>query len=132
MLTHIVIWKYRRRYQQATREEHVERLRSLRSVVPGIESLSVGFDTVICRAHTTLDWWQSFAIAGCWTPTPFIQITLRSPSLVAASAIWLPQSILRTEGSAGILPRFTGIFRVLRTREQGCCEPPTEMSVAPL
>ena len=46
MLTHIVVWKYRTDVPQATREDHVERLSSLRSIVPGIESLSVGFDTL--------------------------------------------------------------------------------------
>jgi len=46
MLTHIVVWKYRADVPQATREDHVEGLRSLRSIVPGIESLSVGFDTL--------------------------------------------------------------------------------------
>ena len=44
MLTHIVVWKYRADVPQTTREDHVERLRSLGSIVPGIESLSVGFD----------------------------------------------------------------------------------------
>jgi len=44
MLTHIVVWKYRSDTSQDTRDEHVERLRSLRSVVPGIESFSVGVD----------------------------------------------------------------------------------------
>ena len=54
MLTHIVIWKYRPDTTHATREEHVARLRSLRSVVPGIESLSVGFDTVhLPRSYDT-------------------------------------------------------------------------------
>ena len=46
MLTHIVVWKYRADVPQTTREDHVERLSSLRSIVPGIESLSVGFDTL--------------------------------------------------------------------------------------
>ena len=46
MLTHIVVWKYRADVPQTTREDHVERLRSLRFIVPGIESLSVGFDTL--------------------------------------------------------------------------------------
>ena len=46
MLTHLVVWKYRADVPQATREDHAERLRSLRSIVPGIESLSVGFDTI--------------------------------------------------------------------------------------
>ncbi len=46
MLTHIVVWKYRAETSQATRDEHLARLRSLSSVVPGIESLSVGVDTL--------------------------------------------------------------------------------------
>jgi hypothetical protein len=46
MLTHMVVWKYRPDVPQATREDHVDRLRSLRSIVPGIEELSVGFDTL--------------------------------------------------------------------------------------
>jgi hypothetical protein len=44
MLTHIVIWKYRAEVPQATREEHVTKLRSLSSLVREIESFSVGFD----------------------------------------------------------------------------------------
>jgi len=44
MLTHIVIWKYRAEVPQTTREEHVTKLRSLSSLVPEIESFSVGFD----------------------------------------------------------------------------------------
>ena len=67
MLTHIVIWKYRADTSQAAREEHVARLRSLSSVVSGIESFSVGFDTLhlprsydtglvaIFRDHAALD-----------------------------------------------------------------------------
>ncbi len=46
MLTHIVVWKYRAETPQAIRDEHLARLRSLSSVVPGIESLSVGVDTL--------------------------------------------------------------------------------------
>jgi len=46
MLTHIVIWKYRADVAQSVREDHVAQLRSLHAVVPGIESLEVGFDTV--------------------------------------------------------------------------------------
>lgn len=54
MLTHIVIWKYRADVPQATRDEHVARLRSLNSVVPGIESFSVGFDTLkLPRSYDT-------------------------------------------------------------------------------
>ena len=46
MLTHIVVWKYRGDVPQGTREEHRARLRSLIAIVPGIESLSVGSDTL--------------------------------------------------------------------------------------
>ena len=46
MVTHIVVWKYRADVPQADREEHQAQLRSLRNVVPGIESLTVGFDFV--------------------------------------------------------------------------------------
>ena len=54
MLTHIVVWKYRADVSQATREDHVARLRSLRSIVPGIESLDVGFDTLhLPRSYDT-------------------------------------------------------------------------------
>ena len=44
MVTHIVVWKYRADVPQADREEHQAQLRSLRNIVPGIESLTVGFD----------------------------------------------------------------------------------------
>lgn len=54
MLTHIVVWKYRADVPLAAREEHVAGLRSVSSVVPGIESLSVGFDTVhLARSYDT-------------------------------------------------------------------------------
>lgn len=54
MLTHVVVWKYRGDTSQATREEHVARLRSLISVVSGIESFSVGFDTMhLPRSYDT-------------------------------------------------------------------------------
>ena len=46
MLTHIVVWKYRADTSPATRAEHLARLRSLSTVVSGIESFSVGFDTL--------------------------------------------------------------------------------------
>ena len=46
MLTHIVIWKYRTDTPQAEREEHVALLGRLPSLIPGIESFSVGFDTL--------------------------------------------------------------------------------------
>jgi hypothetical protein len=54
VLTHIVVWKYRTDVPQAAREEHVARLRSVSGVVPGIESFSVGFDTVhLARSYDT-------------------------------------------------------------------------------
>ncbi len=54
MLTHIVVWKYRADVAQATRDDHVARLRSISSVVPGIENFSVGFDTLhLARSYDT-------------------------------------------------------------------------------
>ena len=54
MLIHIVAWKYRADVPQAAREEHVARLGSVSGVVPGIESFSVGFDTVnLARSYDT-------------------------------------------------------------------------------
>lgn len=46
MLTHIVVWKYRSDTSQDTRDDHVSQLRSLHSVVSGIESFAVGVDTL--------------------------------------------------------------------------------------
>lgn len=46
MLTHIVIWKYRLDVEPEVREEHVNLLRNLPSVIREIESLSVGFDVL--------------------------------------------------------------------------------------
>ena len=46
MLTHIVIWKYKSDVEQEVREEHVRMLRALASIIPEVESLSVGFDVV--------------------------------------------------------------------------------------
>jgi Stress responsive A/B Barrel Domain len=54
MLTHIVVWKYRADIPQATRDEHVTRLRGVSGVVRGIESFSVGFDTLhLPRSYDT-------------------------------------------------------------------------------
>ena len=54
MLTHIVIWKYRDDVEQFAREEHVNLLRNLKNLVPGIQSLSVGFDTLFLpRSYDT-------------------------------------------------------------------------------
>jgi len=46
MVTHLVLWKYRADVSQQQREEHRAQLRSLSNIVPGIESLSVGSDTL--------------------------------------------------------------------------------------
>jgi hypothetical protein len=46
MLTHIVIWKYRSDVEQEVRAEHVAMLRALRSSIPELESLEVGFDVL--------------------------------------------------------------------------------------
>ena len=54
MLTHLVVWKYRSDTSLTTREEHVERLRALQSIVAGIESLKVGFDVLrLPRSYDT-------------------------------------------------------------------------------
>jgi hypothetical protein len=54
MLTHIVIWKYRTDVGQETREEHVALLRNLAIVIPEVQSLSVGFDTLqLPRSYDT-------------------------------------------------------------------------------
>ena len=44
MITHLVVWKYRADVPQETRDEHLALLQSIHSVVPGIESFSVGVD----------------------------------------------------------------------------------------
>ncbi len=46
MLTHIVIWKYKPEVSEEQRAEHVERLRRLPEVVPGIQSFAVGRDVL--------------------------------------------------------------------------------------
>lgn len=54
MLTHIVVWKYRTDVEQAIREEHVSRLRGLRSLIREVESLDVGFDILhLSRSYDT-------------------------------------------------------------------------------
>jgi hypothetical protein len=54
MLTHIVIWKYRTDVGQDAREEHVALLRNLAIVIPEVQSLSVGFDTLrLPRSYDT-------------------------------------------------------------------------------
>jgi hypothetical protein len=46
MLTHIVIWKYRAEVDPEVRQEHINLLCSLSSIIKEIESLSVGFDVL--------------------------------------------------------------------------------------
>ncbi len=46
MLTHIVIWKYKSDVEPEVRQEHLRMLRALASIVPDVESLSVGFDVL--------------------------------------------------------------------------------------
>jgi hypothetical protein len=54
MLTHIVVWKYRADVEQFAREEHVTLLRNLASIIPEVQSLSVGFDTLFLpRSYDT-------------------------------------------------------------------------------
>ena len=54
MLTHIVVWKYRSDVEEFAREEHVNLLRSLALVIPQVQSLSVGFDSVhLPRSYDT-------------------------------------------------------------------------------
>lgn len=54
MLTHIVIWKYRAEVDEKTRRRHVEMLRRLPSIIPGIESFEVGFDVLrLARSYDT-------------------------------------------------------------------------------
>jgi stress responsive alpha/beta barrel protein len=54
MLTHIVVWKYRADVEEVVREEHVAMLRRLAALVPGTESLNVGFDVLqLPRSYDT-------------------------------------------------------------------------------
>ena len=54
MLTHIVIWKYREDVEQFAREEHVKLLRNLGTLIPQVQSLAVGFDTLhLSRSYDT-------------------------------------------------------------------------------
>lgn len=54
MLTHVVIWKYRADVGEDIRAEHVTLLRRLASVIPELQSLSVGFDTLkLPRSYDT-------------------------------------------------------------------------------
>ena len=54
MLTHIVVWKYRADVDLDVREEHVALLSKLRSIIPEVQSLTVGFDTLhLTRSYDT-------------------------------------------------------------------------------
>jgi hypothetical protein len=54
MLTHIVVWKYRADVEQSIRDEHLVRLKRLASIIPDIESFSVGSDVLkLPRSYDT-------------------------------------------------------------------------------
>jgi hypothetical protein len=54
MLTHIVLWKYRPDIDLDVRKEHVALLAKLRSLIPEVQRLSVGFDTLhLARSYDT-------------------------------------------------------------------------------
>ncbi len=54
MLTHIVVWKYRQDVEQFARDEHVNLLSRLGTIIPQVQSLSVGFDTLhLSRSYDT-------------------------------------------------------------------------------
>jgi Stress responsive A/B Barrel Domain len=54
MLTHIVVWKYREEVDEGARRRHVEMLRALPSLIPDIESFSVGADVLhLPRSYDT-------------------------------------------------------------------------------
>jgi len=46
MLTHIVVWKYKPELSDEQRREHIELLRRLPGVIPGIQSFAVGADVL--------------------------------------------------------------------------------------
>lgn len=54
MLTHVVIWKYRADVGADVRAEHVALLRRLAQVIPELQSLAVGYDTLLLpRSYDT-------------------------------------------------------------------------------
>jgi hypothetical protein len=54
MIVHIVCWKYKPETTDAQRREHVERLRALSDLVPGMESFDVGSDILgLDRSYDT-------------------------------------------------------------------------------
>jgi hypothetical protein len=46
MLTHIVCWKYKSEVTEEQRLEHIERLRSLPTIIPNIIDFKVGADVL--------------------------------------------------------------------------------------
>ena len=44
MLIHIVCWKYKNETDAATRQEHQERLRGLKALIPEVKTMEVGSD----------------------------------------------------------------------------------------
>jgi len=44
MLVHIVCWKYKPVTDAQTRRDHIDQLRALASIIPGIEGFEVGAD----------------------------------------------------------------------------------------
>jgi hypothetical protein len=54
MLTHIVVWKYRKDVEEFAREEHVRLLSELKATIPEVKSLAVGFDILhLPRSYDT-------------------------------------------------------------------------------
>jgi hypothetical protein len=54
MLTHIVVWKYRAEVGADVRAEHIALLRRLASVIPEVQTLAVGSDTLLLpRSYDT-------------------------------------------------------------------------------
>lgn len=54
MLTHIVVWKYRPDVEGPIREEHIQLLRNLASLITEIQSLTVGADVLhLARSYDT-------------------------------------------------------------------------------
>ncbi len=54
MLTHIVVWKYKSDVSEAERDEHVRRLQALASIIPEVQSLTVGRDQLhLARSYDT-------------------------------------------------------------------------------
>lgn len=54
MLTHLVVWKYRPDVEAPIREEHIQLLRRLASIIAEVQSLSVGADVLhLARSYDT-------------------------------------------------------------------------------